>query len=366
MRKTIPSEDVGAKIVEWYSCIIARSMDDAVLLHEEIKQMLKKMEPSDSILAYYSLVEYRYTMMRDQTTDEQAGDEMIERISPAVSESLDNMLRYMYYFVSGQHEFMHHRYRSAIRLFRKAERLLEYVKDEAEEAEFQYYMGIALMQIGHNAYACSYLEEAIVMFKRLGYTERIIFATNILAAIYSISNMHDKAKEILNENLILSSDLPYARHLVVNTMGINAYREKDYETARSCFEQNVASDNFQDYIVTAKSRYSLARVLFVLGYQKEAEIELERAIIEIDKHQSEEYKIRCMILQKVYVKEELTSLDEEFSKFEEFNMLYACEELSEELSSFFQDRLDMKNAFDYMQRAYRAKQKTLTLGVGQN
>ncbi|MFB4213641.1 hypothetical protein ACE1TH_17235 [Shouchella sp. JSM 1781072] len=363
MRKTIPSEDVGAKIVEWYSCIIARSMDDAVLLHEEIKQMLKKMEPSDSILAYYSLVEYRYTMMRDQTTDEQAGDEMIERVSPAVSESLDNMLRYMYYFVSGQHEFIHHRYRSAIRLFRKAERLLEYVKDEAEEAEFQYYMGLALLKINHNAYACSYLEEAIVIFKRLGYTERIIFSTNILAGIYSISDMHNEAKEILNENMSLSSKYPYARQLVINTMGINAYREREFENAKKHFQNNLLAVEFQDYFVFAQARYCLARVLFLLGNRTEAEEELKQALHEVKKHKNEEFLIRCNILKKIYV-ENFEGLEQEFDLLEEHNMLYACEELSKELSTVFQEKEEMERALGFMQRAYRAKQKSLTLGVG--
>lgn len=317
MIETKPSEEVGAKIVEWYSCIIARSIDEAVLLHEEIKKMLKTMEPSDSILAYYSLVEYRYTMMRDQATNEQAGEEMIERVSSTVDESVDHMLRYMYYFVSGQHEFMHHRYRSAIRLFRKAERLLEYVNDEAEEAEFQYYMGIALMQIGHNAYACSYLEESIVMFKRLGYTERIIFATNILAGIYSISNIHDKAKEILDENLSLSSEFPYSRQLVIFTMGINAYREKDYANAKKYFEQNLSSQEYRDYFVTARARYCLARVLFMLGNHEQGEQELEKAIRELRIHNSEEYLIRCEILKKIFIMKDFDSLEENFDLLEE-------------------------------------------------
>ncbi|MBM7840561.1 response regulator aspartate phosphatase B/response regulator aspartate phosphatase J [Alkalihalobacillus xiaoxiensis] len=364
MIETKPSEEVGAKIVEWYSCIIARSIDEAVLLHDEIKQMLKTMEPSDSILAYYSLVEYRYTMMRDQATNEQAGEEMIERVSSTIDESVDHMLRYMYYFVSGQHEFMHHRYRSAIRLFRKAERLLEYVNDEAEEAEFQYYMGMALMQIGHNAYACSYLEEAIVMFKRLGYTERIIFSTNILAGIYSISNIHDKAKEILDENISLSANFPYSSHLVTFTMGINAYREKDYYSAKRYFEQNISSVKFKNYLVTAKARYCLARVLFMLGYQDEGEKELKQAIEDLEQNNSKEFLIRCNILKKIFVEKDFIGLDQEFDVLEEQNMLYACEELSEELATIFHEKQELEKALSYMKRAYRAKQKTLSLGVG--
>ncbi|MBG9785226.1 RapH N-terminal domain-containing protein [Shouchella lehensis] len=364
MQITIPSEEVGAKIVEWYSCIIARSTDEAILLHEEIKQMLKRMEPSDSILAYYSLVEYRYTMMRDQTTDEKAGDEMIERVSPAVSESLDHLLRYMYYFVSGQHEFMHHRYRSAIRLFRKAERLLEYVKDEAEEAEFQYFMGMALMRINHNAYACSYLEEAIVTFKRLGYTERIIFSTNILAGIYSISDMHEEAKEILDENLLLSEGFPYSKHLVIFTMGINAYREKDYNSAKKFLEQNTLSNDFQDYSVTAQARYCLARALFMLGIKEEAKKELERAIRDLKKHNNEEFLIKCSILKKLFLEIDYEGIEKDLTLLEEQNMLYTCEELSLELSVIFHEQHDVERALNFMKRAYRVKQKTLTLGVG--
>lgn len=42
MSDFIRSEIVGAKIVEWYSCIIARSVDQAIQLQAEIKDMLKK------------------------------------------------------------------------------------------------------------------------------------------------------------------------------------------------------------------------------------------------------------------------------------------------------------------------------------
>ncbi|WP_186370783.1 RapH N-terminal domain-containing protein [Shouchella miscanthi] len=57
IHKKIPSSKVGAKIVEWYSCILSSSYTEATLLKHEVEQMLKTMEEDDKILAYFSLVE---------------------------------------------------------------------------------------------------------------------------------------------------------------------------------------------------------------------------------------------------------------------------------------------------------------------
>ncbi len=57
-------------------------------------------------------------------------------------------------------------------------------------------------------------------------------------------------------------------------------------------------------------------------------------------------------------------MEHEFDLLEDRKMLYACEELAQELSAMFQEQQDMEKALCFMQRAYRAKQKSLTLGVG--
>ncbi|MFS0788517.1 hypothetical protein ABC345_19295 [Shouchella sp. 1P09AA] len=366
MTKTLAAVDVGARIVKWYSCILARSVDEAVLMKEEIKQSLKIMEPDDKILAYYSLVEYRFNMMYYQTTDAEKGNEMIQDVTPTVNESLDHMLRYLYYLVSGQHEYMHGKYRSAIRLLRKAERLLEYVNDDAEEAEFQYYMGISLMYLGHYAYACSYLEESMLTFKRLGYTERVLNSANVLGGIYSVTRNYDLAGEILNDSLFHANNYPLSRVLITYSLGNNAYHQKDYDGARDYYGKIINENLFEENAVTIRAQYGLSKALFRLGENNEAIRNLLNALNKANLYKHQELIIKCNLLLKLFVKKEYQTLSSEIDHLEILNLNHDVETLSEELSHYFNDKGKKDMAFSFMYRAYEAKHKVLSIGVGQD
>ncbi|WP_144558978.1 hypothetical protein [Shouchella miscanthi] len=69
-------------------------------------------------------------------------------------------------------------------MFRKAERLLEYVKDETEEADFLGYMGYAYYRINQYLLSLSYLEQAETAFRRLGVINNAVNNKQVIGAIY--------------------------------------------------------------------------------------------------------------------------------------------------------------------------------------
>ncbi len=97
---------------------------------------------------------------------------------------MDHYLKYLYYFISGQDEFNNQKYRTSIKMFRKAERLLEYVKDETEEADFLGYMGYAYYRINQYLLSLSYLEQAETAFRRLGVINNAVNNKQVIGAIY--------------------------------------------------------------------------------------------------------------------------------------------------------------------------------------
>ncbi|MFS0785459.1 hypothetical protein ABC345_03635 [Shouchella sp. 1P09AA] len=117
MQVKIPSEAVGAKIVEWYSCLVSRSYDQAMLLRDETKTMIRQMEKNDKILAYFSLVDYRHSMLMNSYDKNTLDEELLEEHEEITQ--IDNMLKYFYYFISGQSEYVHERYRSAVKLLKE-------------------------------------------------------------------------------------------------------------------------------------------------------------------------------------------------------------------------------------------------------
>lgn len=201
----IPAEEVGAKIVEWYSCIMSSSYEEAKLLKNEVELMLGNMENNDKMLAYYSLVEYRHNNMLDGNNRSVNLKDQYKFVETEV----DHYLKYLYYFVSGQYEYNKQRYRTAIKLFRKAERLLEYVNDETEELEFFMYIGFIYYRINQYLFATSYLEQAENGFRRINYIRKSLNCKQVLGAIYSELREYDKAEQILKEAL----DKSTYRHL---------------------------------------------------------------------------------------------------------------------------------------------------------
>lgn len=286
---------------------------------------------------------------------------MLRRVSTTAEESIDHMLRYLYYFVSGQHEFVHERYR----LFRKAERLLEYVNDEAEEAEFHYFMGMSLQRIDHNAYAASYLEDAMLSFRRLQYTERILYCTNVLAAIFSEVHLSEKAEEMLVDSIRTAEPYPYPRIILVRTLGINAYRKKDFRTAKKHYREVLKDESFSGQLVHVATHYNLARTLFHLGEEEKAENHLDIVIHGTENLDNKECSMRCRILKNIYIDKNNDQLIEELNQLEEMHFYYEVNELSEELATYFQKKGSFKQAFSFLQKAYNAKQKVSSLGVDQ-
>lgn len=237
----IPAEEVGAKIVEWYSCIMSSSYEEATLLKNEVKLMIGNMENSDKMLAYYSLVEYRHENMLNGNNKNVPFNEGFE----FEETGLDAYLRYLYYFVSGQNEFSNERYRTAVKMFRKAERLLEHVKDDVEESEFYLHTGYAYYRINQYLFASSYLEQAETNFRRVGYSRKALNCKQILGAIFSELRQYDKADVCLKE-VVAESTFPIVTGLALRALALNKFAQSDYISAVEYSKQALEISEHKD------------------------------------------------------------------------------------------------------------------------
>ncbi|WP_054710001.1 RapH N-terminal domain-containing protein [Bacillus sp. JCM 19041] len=131
----VKSEEAGAKVVEWYNAIVSRSYEQAILLKEEVNRLVNEMEKNDKIIAYYSLVDYRHNLLI-KGYDKNAVETDFKRIEEVAH--VDNMLKYFYYFVRGQNEYVHERYRSAVKLFSKLNGYLINYKMNRKRRTFTY------------------------------------------------------------------------------------------------------------------------------------------------------------------------------------------------------------------------------------
>ncbi|WP_054707174.1 RapH N-terminal domain-containing protein [Bacillus sp. JCM 19041] len=233
MAPLLSPAEVGEKIVEWHSCIITRDLEQAHTLKEEVDQKVNRMKADDKMLSYYQLISYRHDILTETIHEESS--------LPAIDDSqtsTDDYLRFMYYYVSGQSEFFHGRYKSAIRLYVIAERLLENVNDAAEKAEFYERIGISYYYMDQYSTAASYVEQALTFFeKQESYIEREINCKSLLAAIETELERYESADLIYEELLVSSRPYPITHGHILRNMGLNRMSQGKFLEAAS-FSKN--------------------------------------------------------------------------------------------------------------------------------
>lgn len=365
MSTVVPAEKAGAKIVDWYSCIIARSIDQAILLKEQASALVKNMEPNDKILAYYSLVEFRHEMLLRQNAGMEE-EERFAKIEPILENTVDHLLKYLYYFISGQNEYINERYKSAIKLFRKAERLLEYVDDDAEEAEFYYYAGAVCYRLNQYPFATSYVEQAKTIFDSLGYVDKGLNCQIIIAATNSEVGKYEKADEILKNALQQAEMHLETKALILRTLGLNAIRKREWEEAEHYFKSALAIKEHRQSPVSMKSQYNLANVLFRLQRDLEAREFLKKAEVGILYYRNTEYSARSLVTKGLYIENgNLALVNKGIDLLREHSLEFEIAEVAEETSAYLEKAGKSQEALKYMKVAYEAKLNQNALGVDQ-
>ncbi|MCM3548512.1 response regulator aspartate phosphatase [Niallia circulans] len=362
MERTISSEKVGAKIVEWYSCLISKSYEQAVLLKDEVKHLISSIDPNDKLTAYYSLVDFKHNILVSRYNKNQCSQKMdpFDEIT-----KIDDMLKYLYYFVSGQYEFTQERYRSAVKMFRKAERLLEYVNDEAEEAEFYQYNGLVYYRLNQYLVASSYIEQAKLIFDRLQYKEPSINCQIVLAGIHQELKNTEKSEKILKEALGQAIDIPIVYAQVLRTLGLNKQVQQNYAEAEIYFKQALEYPEHKDTIFGVKTCYSLANALFQQNKSEEALHHFQMATTGAAYYQNKEYGARCLFMEGLYIKNNFDLIDQAITDLEKEGMDFEVGELAEEAAQFAEKEGKTKLALKYMKVAHEARLYQNTLGVDQ-
>ncbi len=192
------------------------------------------MKEDDKMLSYYQLVAFRHDLLIESY---QKLDMELPNYHQ-IESSTDDYLHFMYYFVSGQVEFIKGRYKSAIRSYKIAERLIENVNDSIEKAEFYQRLGFSYYRIDQYTFAASYMEQALEIFeKNANLKEREINSKIVLAAINTELTRYDDAEIIYNEILESSRPYPFTHGLILRNIGLNRVTQRKLEEAVSFFEK---------------------------------------------------------------------------------------------------------------------------------
>lgn len=365
MSMSLAPAEVGAKIAKWYSCIRKRDVEQAKLLKNEIELMLDRMKDDEKVISYYQLVNFRHQLLLetiqknevDANQDDLAG---IQTLS-------DSYLNFMYYFMSGQDEFYLGRYKSAIRLYKVAEQLLESVPDESERAEFYHRLGIGYYRIDQYTFAVSYLEQALEFFaKRSEYEERALNTKLILAAISTELTRYDEAEFIYQEILKGAQDkYPVTHALILRSLGLNRVRQNRLEEAKMFLMDALYISEHSESVVGSKTKYNLANILLRLDNSVHSRTLLDEAEKEVKRLRLTDYIAKCKISRGLYIKHDPALVEEGIQELKAGEYYFDCSEVAEEIANYYDNKGDSQNALKYMRLALQMRINQSCVGVDQ-
>ncbi len=366
MSTDIAPEMLGAKIVEWYRCIVARDMEQVITLKNEVERFVETTEIHDEkVLSFYSLVMFRYQLLMEDFQKRKVIPPDLEVINKNDS-VYDGLLKFLYYFMSGQAEFYQGRYQSAIRLYRIAEGLVNHIQDKSEKAEFFYRLGESYYRIDQYTFAVAYIEQAIDLFEQQQfYKEKILNCKLLLAAINTELSLFEKAESVYQSVLSEAKDFPTTHALILRSLGMNRTRQHKLEEARQYFMQALDTGNHMESVVGMKTQGDLANVLFRLQCDYDyALTQLQEAKSRAVEYKNQEYLARCTVTETLFVNESNEEqLLEALKRLEEHKLYFEYYEVAEEIAIYYEERGIIDKAFFFMKEATKYRINPTLLGV---
>ncbi|AIC96104.1 response regulator aspartate phosphatase [Shouchella lehensis] len=356
-------ERVGQKIVDWYSCIKTNDVKQAKLLKPEVDVLVANMNPDDKMLAYYQLVSLQYDLLILKVSPEEAKTKLDVNVLEGIANQADDYLKFMYYYVCGRAEFYHKRYKSAIRTYKIAERLIEEVKDPVEKAEFYQKLGISYYQIDQYTFAYTYLELALEFFeKNSSYKINVFMCKQILASIFNELHQQAKAQEMYDDLLTVTKPFPYDQAVTNYNIGINRIWRGNFKEAIAYFKQALENPEFQKSAIFIKAHYHIINLEIRLGEKPKGLAWLEE---EAKLKNAKDIEGKLMVTRGLYVDEENSLIMQGLELLESSQCFYEAYEMSSEVSKYYKRSRDLKRTAYFTKYAHDMKCKAI-LGLDQS
>ncbi|MCM2676598.1 response regulator aspartate phosphatase [Alkalicoccobacillus plakortidis] len=356
MRTAISAAEVGARCAEWYKLMIARDIEKSTVIKQEISMLLSDMEQSDKVLAYYSLLEFRHQLLLQESVNHVEGPPVV------IMDQTDPFLEFLYYFMNGQNEFHKSRFKAAIRLYVRAENLLEHVTDDYERAEFYQRIAEGYYHINQYTFAVSYLELALNIFKMdESYREKVLYAELVLAAIDTEINRFDEAETRYQRIRRESVDIPFAHALILRGIGLNRLRQNLQEEAKEYMELALAIPEHKSSVIALKTKADLSFIKLRLGEPGALSLLVEAEQLAVERGNIE-YQARCLICRHLHVNPDQLKVDQGIQMLKDDELYFDTAEVCEEISNFYEKEGNYKLALNYMKIAREMNVLQFTLG----
>lgn len=248
-------EHVAELLNQWYLQIEQNDLEKSGNTKKEIEGLLNGMEEDQTVLLYYSLLDYRYQCHLKDNEES--------------NEGLDALISYYFYFYKGMHAYRIRDYDEAMDNYRQAEKRLEYVTDEIEKGEFYYKVASVYYQIFREELSLEFARKALAIFEKDPYYTkrtahcRIAIALNLIS-LKAFSPAEDHLK--MAWETATDEDDKELQYIICHNLGLLFKGKGDFEGA---IEWLLESTKY--FPADERTFYLLAESSCLLGQYDRAE-----------------------------------------------------------------------------------------------
>ncbi|MHA4214598.1 response regulator aspartate phosphatase [Bacillus cereus] len=358
----VTREQMKHSLDDWYRVMLQQNIEKATEMKEEIESKISGLDVDQEVLLYHALLNFRYDALVDWISVREDSFDKVESFEIPT----EGFLAYYYHFFKGFHCTLISNYNEAKEQYEQAEKLLKYIADPIEHAEFNYRMGYFYYQVYQQMLALDYIKKAKEIFcEHKGYEGNVALCHNFIGLCCIDFKQFELAEESLNT----------AIHLLQQ----HDKEEKHILMVRSNLGWLYSSQNLSDLAIRHLSEVTKKMPKHFKAIFTEAEenyklgkIEIANNLIELglkicNELQNKEFQHRFMILKELNINSSANELEkvtvESISYFEEHSLLDCVKEYAEILAYKFYQEEKHEKASKYFYISSQARKKLLKEGA---
>lgn len=290
LKVLVAAHEVANALTRWHDFIKLGNIAKSEQLKEEVEHLLTDMEKNQDVLLYYSLIDYRHSLLYNNTNE---AEEKLQNIDP--EHEMNDLLLYYYYYFKGMHQYKLQNYQEALSYYNQAELSLENLSDEIEKSEFYYKVASAYYHMRQFLLAIDYIFKAISIYQNYPlYKSRIADCHNVLGLCYLGRKEYEKAEKHFKESFEVAKEIgdKDLQVFLMYNLGY-LYSEQNHSDLAIQFLSEAASKKFRLHKVC----YLLAKEFLKIGDRKLAYLHISKGKEICQEINNEEYFHHLKVLE---------------------------------------------------------------------
>ncbi|WP_440603085.1 hypothetical protein [Bacillus sp. GB_SG_008] len=353
--EVITKEQLTRLLNNWYQSILKQQFVESKQLKEGIDYKINNVEQDHELLLYYSLLNFRYKVLTDWIEIKEDSFDQVESFKiPS-----EGFLAYYYHFFKAFHFTLITKYKEAKEQYEEAEKLLKYVQNPFEQAEFNYRLGYFYYQSYQPILGIDYIKKAKEEFaKHEDYQINVALCENMFALCCIDLKQFEQAEESFNTALDVFKKLNSEKAVLMVRSNLGwLYGSQNLSELAIRHISEVVEKSPRHY----KAIFTMAEENYKLGRIELANEFIKSGLNLCNELKNKEFQHRFIILQELNRHSHTTELEkvvlEGISYFESEGLWECVKEYTEKLALKFYEEENNSKASQYFYMSIMASKK---------